>query len=266
MKSRGFTLIELLVVIAIIGLLGTLSVVSFSNAREKARIANGLDFSAQILRTVGDELVGRWDFDDCSGAAVSDYGGYGKNGIFVNPTWSTDTPSSGGCSGSFNGSSGYVSVASYPFAPQTDFTITEWVKFNGLSGTYQFQVSDASANYRLGTNPSLQPYVNAGSRTDLQYTSYTFPTGKWVQYVMVGRQDGAVKDVDLYVDGKLIKTFSLANYSYYGTTEAMYLGAQGANYVTKGLVDDVRIYNRALSSREIHQLYADSLPQHLARE
>lgn len=37
MRKKGFTLIELLVVIAIIGLLGTLSVVSFSNTRAKSR-------------------------------------------------------------------------------------------------------------------------------------------------------------------------------------------------------------------------------------
>ena len=48
MNKKGFTLIELLVVIAIIGLLSTIAVVSFSDARAKARDAKRLSDVRQL--------------------------------------------------------------------------------------------------------------------------------------------------------------------------------------------------------------------------
>src|SRR3989344_5308294 len=94
MNKRGFTLIELLVVIAIIGLLATFAVVQLSGAREKARVAKGLSFQQSLLRSLGDDAAGIWNFDECSGSVANDMSGSGNNGAISSAAgWSTETAS-----------------------------------------------------------------------------------------------------------------------------------------------------------------------------
>jgi len=255
---RGFTLIELLVVIAIIGLLATFAVVQLGGSREKARIAKGAGFSAQMLRTYGDDLAMRWDFDECSGTAVSDQSETATPGTLTNgPLWSTDTPSGQGCSLSFDGSDDYVASTAQINLANQSFTISAWA-VRRVSGVYQNIFSAGSVagvsqllhfGFRSGNTFMCDFY---GNNTD---TTATFTDTKWHHYVCTF--DATTRARKLYVDGSLAAS-TIAPSAFIGTSTVGVGRVNNSSYYYNGLIDDVRLYKRAMTSIEIQDLYAEN--------
>jgi len=97
-NNKAFTLIELLVVIAIIGLLSSIVLVALGSARKKARIAAGLQFSANVHHALGADAVGIWNFD----GDASDSSGLGNNATNTGADFVADTPSGNGSALEFN--------------------------------------------------------------------------------------------------------------------------------------------------------------------
>jgi len=101
-NNKSFTLLELLVVIAIIGLLATIVYISLiAPARERARMARALNFSAQVHRALSDAAIGQWDFNEGTGNIINDLSGYGNHGTIYGAQWRCGpeyTPTGQGCS------------------------------------------------------------------------------------------------------------------------------------------------------------------------
>lgn len=264
-QQQGFTLIELLVVVAIIGLLGTMSAVSFSSSREKARIAKGLGFSAQVLRTTGDDLIGRWDFEECSGTTAYDQSGYNNNGILVaGQLWTTNTPTGKGCAVSFNGSSHYINAgngSSLNIPTGGSVTMCAWIYSNKT--TYQGLIAkrdNSAVPYAYGINfypTNFQVYTSGAS--GIQGFTYTLPANKWTHLCGV---ISSTEPTKLFVDGSLFGAKGpgggVAMNGANLTIGASYAGAE----YTQGDIDDVRVYSRSLTSMDIRQLYAEGKANH----
>lgn len=273
MQKKGFTLIELLLIISIIGLLSSFVAVYLNEAREKARIARGVQFGASIYHALGSEAVGVWDFDEGSGAAVIDGSGYGNNGVISGAVFDQETPykkvsaGQGKYSLNFDGINDYINCGndeSLNFSGE--ITISHWIYYVAQNNSYPTTISKSYSGadwggmcWAVGITVSANK-IRFGTNGGSYVSNMALDYGKWYHIVFVA-ENGKNK---LYINGQLDMEVSVV----FTRTSAqnVVIGNRRYNlsngYWYTGKIDDVRIYAQALSASEIKRQYAQGLKEH----
>ena len=269
MKKRSFTLIELLVVIALIGLLASIVLVSLKGTTGKAKIAAGLQFSQSIQHGLGADAVGIWSFDDCPAGTANDTSGYGNNGTINGASCTPDTPhkvvgqGSGKYALSFNGND-YVEVPDNSSLNVKSITIEMWAKQSSRKGAWTWLLSKAGWGSYHVISEDIWPTNQVGFTVRVNgvdyrlWTSTPLKIGEWAHLTFV--YNGNTGKQQNYFNGKLdasadrtpgdIDTIS-------GVLRMSNTSAPGGGF--SGLIDEVRIYNTALSLGEIRKHFAEGL-------
>jgi hypothetical protein len=204
------------------------------------------------------ELVAHWRFDEDSGSTVHDTSGNDNHGTFVgDPQWTTGKL---GGALEFNGSSDYVEV---PFSEslrvinQGDFSIAAWFKLNEFPGEYKsvFQQADDTSGgpgrtwlffHQSDEIRSSLGGAATGSGVGME-------SGVWYHAVVVVTEGGTNDSVQLYVNGEAAG--AARQDSMEDSEGVFYIGAHKAlGNIWDGPLDDIRIYNHALSEAEIRKL------------
>jgi hypothetical protein len=204
-------------------------------------------------------LVGLWTFDEGAGTTVWDASGNGNVGTLSSPapTWTTGKIGSGALI--FNNSNTQVQLASWTPLMINSKTISFWANPAGVQ-TYNVILGNGSANYYVtfsGTGNMFASYVNGSS---VQIASViaagAVTVGAWGYYTFVFNVSGSNVIVQAYKNGQLVGTQSRSD--GYGVVSAgtFFIGALfPSGDVFNGSLDDVRIYNRALSAAEIQAMF-----------
>ena len=205
-------------------------------------------------------LVGWWQFDEDSGTSTADNSGNGDTGTLQNsPTWTT-----GKYSGAldFSGTNQYVSVADANFLDLTNGSVAAWIK-RDTSGAWHSIVAKGGSNNNYDHNYGFEIRDTnvllcavgdgvSGGHAAVLNTTATISTGTW--YHVACTWDGST--MRIYINGAESVNGSQSGLVPAANTSPLYIGQFGGNTDRfDGLIDDVRVYNRALSAQEVADLY-----------
>lgn len=214
----------------------------------------GYDINFELTQNKQEEIVGDWHFDENGGSTAFDNSGFGNHGTINGSVW-TDGKYNPALS--FDGNDNIVVNDSDILEPEK-VTLEAWVKRDGTPGAYKYiagkYYDGGKGSYALYTGGSsgLRFYI---SHTGGYILSPDAGTGVWDGnwHHIVGTYDGS--KVRLYVDGSEIGSGSSAIVDIAYNTNNFYIGSYGSGYYFSGLIDEVKVYNRALTGGEVLEHY-----------
>ncbi len=231
-------------------------------------------------------LVGWWKFDETSGTLAADSSGYGNDGTILNGNFGT-----GQVGGALEMNGGNDSIVSIPISDSlrtTDkkLTVMAWAYLNDwdhvdiLGHSYPFVFFGFHNEKDGGGNPTTrafkwqvatavdddhcQPDPTVCRKTIFAPPDVSQPMNLGTWYHLAGTYDGTT--VTLYVNGKpfgydlpfsQVLPMPNTDFTISGYREPD-VNASDYNQIKdeiNGKIDDVRLYNRALSASEILDIY-----------
>jgi len=215
-------------------------------------------------------LISHWKFDEGNGTTAYDSVGDNDGNLIGDPNWVTGKVGTHALD--FDGVDDYVDLDDHigDYQDLSTGTLSVWIKkeSTGNSGMffsssdggdfyssmYFAKMADEKIKIRISKNNTSKLYWRSDSIVPFgwhhfAYTTSTNPSGNWMYL------DGELVTGDYTVGSPSTSAF----FSHIPDQDTMRIGnlhnSNKDSWHWDGLIDDVRIYDRALSAEEVQQLY-----------
>jgi hypothetical protein len=210
-----------------------------------------------------DGTAGHWRFNNTN----TDDSGNGHVANLLNGAAYSTNSAEGAASVALDGTNGYVSVGTIALSNQ--FTVAMWARIPTGATNIQTLAANSGGGFSSdGFRFFVNSYQTANRRIILETgngtaglsvnsNTNTFSLDQWNHVALVA--DHAAGTASIYYNGAQVASGSIR--TDFNLTGAVTLGAfGGGSSPLAGNLDDVRIYNRALSTNEIAALAAPNSP------
>ncbi|TSC60128.1 MAG: putative transmembrane protein [Parcubacteria group bacterium LiPW_15] len=204
----------------------------------------------------GADLVGYWKLDEGAALTAADSSGKGHSGTVYG------TVATSGFAGNarfFAGAGNYIDMGSLNHLSGNNFTVSFWAKTSSTSDYSSFidsSIGGASnqirfyLGYYYSSVPRVAILLGNGTTFNTLDTGYTIPPGIWVHYAVTVSSTQVI----FYVDGKQYGSATTTSLTLAEGDWKIANGLGGTGWFN-GWMDDVRIYNHALSASEIQTTF-----------
>jgi hypothetical protein len=249
------------------------------------RIPGGMDGSSPEAAMVDVQPEGApagsplayYSFDEGAGSIVHDDSGHGYNGTLVGGAW-TDAGRFGSAirfsAGPDGGVDDWIVVSPFPQAGSegSGWSVSFWLLVQSVDFTESY-VTVLSTEIAMtgGWEVNILPPSGDPTYANLQFgfwipSAYAYSTatcsclelGSWTHFVAV--VDASALTVQLFLDGVEVYSTQALGQFVQGLPR-LYMGRwDGSGRQLVGVLDEVAIFDRTLSTAEISQLYAGVVP------
>jgi glucose/arabinose dehydrogenase len=232
-----------------------------ARARDAAENSATASIDVLVSNPPPTDLVAGYAFDEGAGASAADASGHGLSGTLLNgPAWAQGIY---GGALSFDGADDYVDLSDPPALRMTgSMTISAWINSSSFPFDDAAIVSRRAADqtgFQLDTTVDQGPrgigfkLTSSAGANMMRYGATAMQANSW--YHIAGVYDAAARTMNVYLNGVLDNGALVGTItsSQQYSTEHVDIGrrAGSSGFEFAGRVDDVRIYNRALTALEI---------------
>jgi hypothetical protein len=226
----------------------------FGKIRVDTAVVTSLKVFTGLQPALMEDLVLYFSFDGDENGKVTDKSGKGNNGAIRDATWVPNGKLGGACS--FNAVNEYINVPNSSSMGVSNLTISAWIYVTDTTGN---DMDVAEKGPHLG-GWELQMWrggqighnylILRGGSIDAVFATSLIPAGEW--HHVAGTIYGTSETI--YVDGILNATGTVASVPV--TSSSLYIGKSfDPNAPFGGQIDEVMIFDRALSAEEVKKLY-----------